>query len=123
MSTEQISVKAEIPEGLPKASVNVFFDPVTADEHEAVVQACGGPGAFRIDYGTGTAWAYLDGFAVCLRSPMRIEQPVPPEAAFVSEFRERAQHARDLADPAKNPVLAEAERMAARSDFARMAAE
>jgi hypothetical protein len=42
-----ISVHVDAPEGLPPHSVTVIYKPATADEFERIVEAAGGPLAFR----------------------------------------------------------------------------
>jgi hypothetical protein len=54
MSEPTIKVDLTVPEGLPKLSVTVACKPLNQAEHDAIVDACGGPCAFHYfsDYGS-----------------------------------------------------------------------
>jgi hypothetical protein len=83
-----ISVHVDAPEGLPPHSVTVIYKPATADEFERIVEAAGGPLAFRAlgDF----AYATLDGgVTIHLFEPKDAAPPAPAPHPFMQAFAER----------------------------------
>jgi hypothetical protein len=86
----QISVRVDAPEGLPTPWVTLSYEPATTDEFERIVEACGGPGAFRLGYGRDSVGVVRDdGIYIHVEAPKDAALPKPDPHPFIAAFAER----------------------------------
>jgi hypothetical protein len=86
-----ISVHVDAPEGLPKPFVSLSYKPATTDEFEQLVEALGGPSAFRLSYnGSGAFVMFDDGTTlVHVEAPTDAEPAKPARHPFMQAFEQR----------------------------------
>lgn len=91
MTTKAITVEVTAPDGLPALKASLFAHPETAEEFDAVVDAMGGPAAFRYYRDSNFATADLnDGGSLYLYQPKSADAEVRvTRYPFLAEFAER----------------------------------
>lgn len=94
-----ITVKVTAPDGLPAPTLSLSFKPETAEQFEAIVDACGGALEFKIGYGGDSVYTHLADKTYVHVEPPKDAQPVRPvKNPFIAAFERRQREAKEFRD-------------------------